>query len=194
MAPGAQVLKRFTVIRPKGTPPGDLQYANYASAVADALSRKGFVYDPTAVTGQTQLAVVVYASIGEPQQMSSTTTLPIIGQTGVSSSTTTGTFSPYGTYTETTSYAPQYGVVDVVPITNTWTECDRVLRIDAHDLLHFWGYTGADRKLTPAWSTTVRSRGSTCNLPEVFPYLVKLAEPGLAANLSPTRLSVEMAR
>lgn len=190
--PQAATARRFMMGWPKGVPEGDLQYASYANQVAAALRARGWTQDTQIQTDLTELVVLVRAQIGEPQQMSSTSTIPIVGQTGVADSTTTGTISPNGSFSSTTSYSPTYGIVDFVPVTNTWLECERLLRVDAYDLTWLWRHEERAKRPLPVWSATVRSRGNTCNLPTVFPYLVKLSAPAVATNFGPRDLQVEM--
>ncbi len=61
---------------------------------------------------------------------------PIWGQTGVSSSTTTGSvnmYGNYGSYSGTTFYTPTYGITGFTSGTTTSTQYNRAVHLDIFD-------------------------------------------------------------
>jgi hypothetical protein len=164
----------------KGIDPAtDLQYKEYEQILEQSLRIRGFTKSPS--LEKAGVIIFVAYGIGDPQQQIYTAILPVYGQTGVSSSTTTGTinlYKNYGTYNSTTTYNPSYGITGYVPITNSTTMYTRYLIIDAIDMTKY----RASQKIVPVWKTTVFSTGSTGDLRTVFPYLAKAASRYLGQN------------
>src|SRR5882724_7620426 len=105
--------KRSYVLLPgnKGTNVGDLQFQEYAKYVHRALAAQGLTHARRVAAAD----IVVFLSygIGDPQTHYYTYSLPVWGQAGYSSSTTSGTlntFGAYGTYSSTTTYTPTFGI------------------------------------------------------------------------------------
>ena len=89
---------------------GSLEHKAYEEAVRQELNAKGF---RETTVDQAQVAVFLAYGIDTGREVVSS--YPIIGQTGVSSSSTYGTiqsYGSYGTYSGTTTYTPTYGVVE----------------------------------------------------------------------------------
>ena len=88
---------------------GSLEHKAYEQTVKQELIEKGF---RETTLDQAEIVVFLFYGIDTGKQVVSS--YPIIGQTGVSSSSTYGTvqsYGSYGTYSGTTTYTPQYGVV-----------------------------------------------------------------------------------
>jgi hypothetical protein len=96
----------------------------------------------------------------------------------VSSSYTTGTISPYGTYSATTTYTPTYGVTGYTTHTGEYVTYFRFLIADAYDVAAF----NETNKLVPVWRTTVTSTGSSDDLRRVFPMMAAAAQPYLGTD------------
>jgi hypothetical protein len=158
---------------PDGTPyalmpmqgdPSDLEFQSYARRINNYLQ----MYGLRLVTPD-QARVIVYVGYGIDDGKHVTTNYPIIGQTGVSGSTTYGTLNSYGgmaTYSGTTTYTPAYGVVGVGSISNTVYR--RYLQFDVVDkdsLLR-----GQPNRL---YQARLVSEGTIGNLTQVMPSLIK---------------------
>jgi hypothetical protein len=108
---------------------GSLEHKAYEEAVRQELNAKGF---REMTVDQAQVAVFLAYGIDSGKEVISS--YPIIGQTGVSSSSTYGTvqsYGSYGTYSGTTTYTPNYGVVGTGVTSRT--EYTRVVRRDIID-------------------------------------------------------------
>ena len=105
--------KRTYVLLPgnKDTSSEDLRFNEFAAYVHQALGSQGF--NPAPGIEQADIAIVLAYGIGDPDKHQYTYAIPMWGRTGVSSSTTHGTFNTYGgfgTYSGTATYTPTYGI------------------------------------------------------------------------------------
>jgi len=83
---------------------GNLEYATYRNLVGKQLSKHGYHLVPLA---KADYAVALQYSVDSWRQV--VESMPVYGQTGVSSSTTSGTMTSlggFGTYSGTTTYTP----------------------------------------------------------------------------------------
>lgn len=163
----------------KGVDPNDLQFREYASYVERALSSAGYVR--TGDFKDANIAVFLAYGIGDPKDHQYSYSLPVWGQTGVSSSTTYGTISSYGsygTYHGTTTYTPTYGITGYTTHVGSYATFFRFLVLDAVDLEEY----RRSEKIVQVWKTTVTSRGSSGDLRRVFPVLVAAARPYIGTN------------
>ena len=122
----------------KDVHPNDLEFEEYARYVEYALGKQGYQKANSA----DDAGVVIYLTygIGNPEKNEYTITLPVYGQTGVSSSTTTGTINSYGnwgTYTGTTTYTPSYGVTGYQNVQGSYVTYFRYLSLSAVDLQEY---------------------------------------------------------
>ena len=109
----------------------DLQFREFAEYVHRALMDRGFTQ---AVSfEEASVAVFVSYGIGDPQTVQYSYSLPVWGQTGVTSSTS-GTIDVFGNYQSTTTETPTYGITGSTTATDTLTEYFRFIRLDALDL------------------------------------------------------------
>jgi hypothetical protein len=158
----------------EGITENSLEWREYTAYLHTALAERGFKRVPPDVVPD--MAILVWYGISEPQQEHYSYSVPIFGQTGVSSSTTYGTLSTFGTtstYSGTTTYTPTYGVVGATTHTGTHTIYTRGLDLVAMDLAHYLE-TGEPRAI---WQTTLMSTGSSGDLRRIFPFLVAAAKP-----------------
>ena len=163
----------------KNTSANDLQFKEYAAYINRALISRGFV--PAESIETAQLAIFVVYGIGDPKQHQYSYSLPVWGQTGVSSSTTYGTLSTYGnygTYSGTTTYNPTYGITGYTSHVGTYTTYFRFLVLDALDLSEY----KKSKKEVQLWKTTVTSTGSSGDPRRVFPVMVAASKPYTATN------------
>lgn len=160
----------------KDASPEDLQFREFASYVKRALAARGF--SEATSPKDVDIAIFLAYGIGDPQTHHYTYSLPMWGQTGVSSSYTTGTVSPYGTYSATTTSTPAYGVTGYTTLAGEDVTYFRFLIVDAYDVSASY----QTNKLVPVWRTTVTSTGSRDDLRRVSPVLVASAQPYLGTN------------
>ncbi len=149
----------------KGTKVDDLQFKEYAIYVTRALQTKGFVQAET--FQKANVSIFLGYGIGDPYEGGFS--IPTWGETGVSSSTTTGTVSSYGSsasYSGTTTYTPTYGVTGSQTI--SITRYRKFMFLDAFDL----DEDRRSKNRVNLWKTTVTNSGSSGDLRLVFPVLV----------------------
>jgi len=104
---------------------------------------------------------VIFFSYGIDTGKEVVLSYPIIGQTGVSSSSTYGTiqsYGRYGTYSGTTTYTPTYGVVGTGVASNT--QYARFLKVDILNRTAL-----SENKMAKIYEAKVISRGSSGQLP-----------------------------
>lgn len=163
----------------KDVPAGDLQFIEYAGYIEKVLTGNGFV--KAASIADADVVIFLSYGIGNPQTHQYSYSLPVWGQTGVSSSNTYGTLSTYGnmgTYSGTTTYTPTYGVKGYTSHVGSYTTFTRFLLMDAYDVATY----KKDQKLNEVWKTTVVSVGSGGDLRVVFPYMAAAMKPYVGTN------------
>ena len=159
----------------KGVSESDLQYIEFSRYIDEVLRGKGYL--KVADLKESEIAIFLNYGISEPQE--SISTVPIIGQTGVSSVYTTGTFSKHGRssrYTGTTTYTPIYGVTGYIPVSRT--TYTRYIVLTAYDAQ---GYLD-NKKEVQLWKTTIISSGASGDLRRVFPVLTAASSKYIATN------------
>jgi hypothetical protein len=127
------------------------------------------------------VAIVLSYGIGDPETTQYSYSLPVWGQTGVSSARTYGTATTYGNtsyYSGSTTYTPSYGVTGYTSHVGAQTTYFRHALITGYDLKAF----KETEKQVQLWRTTVTSTGSSGDLRRVFPVLIGAAIPYLATN------------
>ena len=152
-----------------------LEFNEYARLIHAGLEERGFINVND--IRKSDIAIFVDFGISDPSSYTTTTSIPQWGQTGVSSSYTSGTFNSYGGYgnfSGTTSYLPSYGVTGYMPITTRHTEYTRFLKLSAVNTSS-WKKDGSS--VEELWKTNVVSTGSSGSLREVMPYMVAAAYP-----------------
>jgi hypothetical protein len=157
----------------------DLQFREYADYVIKALNSQG--YRLAESFDEAGIAIFLAYGIGDPQDHQFTYSVPVMGQTGVSSATTYGTMSSYGgygTYSGYTTYTPSYGITGYIPYSGTRRTYFRFMMLDAYDLNSFRN----NEKTLQLWRTTTTSRGSSGDLRRVFPILVAASKPYIGTN------------
>jgi len=130
---------------------------------------------------EAHIAIFLMYGIGDPQKHQYTYSLPLWGQTGVSSSSTYGTVNTYGstaTYSGTTTYTPTYGVVGSTMHTGTRVTYFRYFILDALDLNEY----RRTKKEVQLWKTTVTSTGSSGDLRQVLPVMIGASKEYLGTN------------
>lgn len=136
------------------------------------------------------LAIFLSYGIGDPQTQQYTYSLPVWGQTGVSSAQTYGTATAYGnsaSYSGTTTYTPSYGITGYSTHTGSVTTFFRHAQITGYDFKEF----RQSNKQLQLWRTTITSTGTSGDLREVFPVLIGAAVPYIATNTG-KQISVQL--
>lgn len=162
----------------KDTNPNDLQYQEYAGYVNKVLQSKGLKQTNFA---NADMVVFLYYGISEPNNEQYTYSMPVYGQTGVSSSYTTGTINSFGnmaTYSGTTSYTPTYGIVGSNTYSGTRTSYTRHIILDAVDANKF----KQSQEIQSLWKTTIISTGSSGDLRTIFPILLGAGKEYIGTN------------
>lgn len=158
---------------------GDLQFQEYASYITRALLKRGFTQAES--IDSAEVAIFLAYGIGEPQEHQYSYSRPIFGQTGVSSSYTTGSATTYGgltNYSGITSYTPTYGITGIANHTDTYVTYYRYLILDAINADEF----RTSNKLNQEWKTTITSTGSSSDLRKIFPLMVAASVPYIGIN------------
>jgi hypothetical protein len=159
----------------KNVSQSDLQFKEFSRYIEKALNSRGYI--KVEDVNDAEIAILVLYGISAPQ--STISSVPIYGQTGISSSSTVGTISTFGstsTFSGSTYYTPKYGVVGSMPVTRT--KYTRYLVLDAYDLDEF----RESSKELEIWKTTVISSGRSGDLREIFPYLIVASTPYIGTN------------
>ncbi len=159
---------------------GSLEHKAYEQSVKQELNAKGFRESPLE-----QAAVVVFLSYGIDTGKEIVSSYPIIGQTGVSSSSTFGTLQTYGnvgTYSGTTTYTPTYGVVGTGVTSRT--EYTRFFRLDVLDKQAL-----AEGKIKKLYEGKVVSAGSSRQMVAVLPTMIKALFDDFPGKSGSTRTS-----
>ncbi|MBF0104952.1 MAG: DUF4136 domain-containing protein [Deltaproteobacteria bacterium] len=140
-----------------------LEWDAYKNQISAELSKYNFV--EASAKDASILVAFDYAVGGAISKIGS---MPIIGQTGVSSSSTTGTLTytgNTGTYQQNTSYNPTYGVVG--SRTFSYTNYPRLL------LLYMVDKNSARQKNGVKYEAKVYSEGSFGEIAAVMPAMIK---------------------
>ena len=141
-----------------------LEFQSYAKLVKSELGKRGMIEAPF---DKAKYAIFMFYGIDDGKQVVSS--YPIFGQTGTSSSYTTGTITSYGntaSYSGTTYKTPTYGVVGSG--TRTDTEFTRYLNIDIIDIAK-----SGDGKVQKVYEGKAVSSGSSGQLAPVMPAIVR---------------------
>ena len=161
--PENQALTKYAFI-PLKEQENSLEYETYQGLIRSELANHR--YEEVEVE---QADVIIEFSYGIDKGEEKLKSRPIFGQTGVSSSSTSGTLSTYGnvgTYSGTTTYTPTYGIIGTS--TYSRTEYKRGLWLYIVDKKT----VGAD-KLDVLYEGSVKSAGSSSQLAKVMPAMIK---------------------
>ncbi|MEI8594023.1 DUF4136 domain-containing protein [Photobacterium sp. Hal280] len=144
-----------------------LEYKTYQNLIKQQLSNYNF----TEATSNEIPDVVISFGYGIDNGREKLASVPIYGQTGVSSSTTYGTLNNYGqfgTYSGTTTYTPSYGVVGTS--TYSKTEYERgmwLFMVDAKSI------GSGTENLKILYEATIKSSGSSSQLSRIMPAMIQ---------------------
>lgn len=142
----------------------NLEYLTYQKLIRSEFKAHRFIESD--IEYADVIVLFGYAIDNGTQELSS---IPIIGQTGVSSSTTHGTITSYGNdgyYSGTTIYRPTYGVVGTQTTSRTKYGRDFMLKIIDKE-------AAAKNNLKILYEGRVKSSGSSSQLSLVVPAMIK---------------------
>ena len=143
---------------------GSLEYSKYQELIRSQLGVNNYqeVDIPDA-------NVIVTFSYGIDNGREEISSVPVYGQTGVSSSTTYGSVNTYGnqaTYSGTTTYTPTYGIVGSSTVSHT--------KYGRHLLLYISKNKNVETdKSERLYEGSVKSNGSSSQLSSVMPAMIK---------------------
>jgi hypothetical protein len=138
-----------------------------------------YVEDPSIAN----VVIFINYGISDPVSYEKLVTKPVWGQTGVASTTSTGTINvnPYSnniTYSQNTTSNPTYGITGYRSYTRTEMVYYRFLRLEAFDFDHYKLYN--EQKMI--WQTDVISAGWSDDLRKIFPVLVAASKDYFGGN------------
>ena len=142
-----------------------LEYKSYQNQIRLKLQEYKFVEVPM----EDKPEAIIAFNYGVDSGRESLSSVPIYGQTGVSSSTSYGTVNSqggFGTYSGTTTYTPTYGVVGSSTVSST--KYGRTLWLSIVELKSVG--TG---NLNVLYEARVNSAGSSSQLPKVMPSMIE---------------------
>lgn len=157
----------------------ELQYIEFSNYVRMALSERGFVEEDD--PNKADLAIYITYGIGDPATSNYTVAIPVFGQTGISSSHTTGSVSRFGnsaTYRQTTTNIPSYGLTGFHNVERSSTQFTRHVFLTAYDFSNF----RETDEFVVLWDTRIVSIGSSGDLRQVFPVMIAAAMDQIGTN------------
>jgi len=163
----------------KDTSPNDLQFQEFSGYINKALISQGFT--PTENIEEAELVIFLGYGIGEPEEHLYSYSIPMWGQTGISSASTYGTVNTYGnfgSYSSRTTYTPSYGITGYTSRTGSYITYFRYILLTAFDLNEY----RKSQKTVQVWKTTITSSGSSDDLRRVFPALVGASKEYIGTN------------
>jgi hypothetical protein len=156
-----------------------LQYEEIKKYIVTVMTERG--YKITNNQKKATLAIIVDYGISAPKQNEFSYNAPVFGQTGYSSSNTTGTMSGSGntaTINSSTQYMPQYGITGYKTVQGSYTTYTRYLKLVAYDFKRFL----ATKKEKQVWYSVGVSTGSSEDLRLVIPYIIVALKPYIGKN------------
>jgi hypothetical protein len=148
---------------------GDLQFQEFSRYVERVLSTHGM--QRTFDREKAQTVVTLSYGIGDPQVFTQQISVPVFGQTGISSLNTTGQVVG-NTFKSTTTVTPTYGITGYSQSTSSQTFFMRNMKLTA-----FKKEEVVRGSFNQLWMVSVASAGPTADLRLVFPYLATAAGP-----------------
>jgi hypothetical protein len=144
---------------------GGLEYRTYAQAVSDEFKKVGMIE-----VGPSEAAFAVFIRYGIDNGREVISSYPIIGQTGVASSSTYGTATHFGntsTLNATTVNTPTFGVV------GSGSRSDTVYRRYLDLEIVEMSSLNAGTRVVKVYEGKARSEGSLNQLPTIMPPMIQ---------------------
>lgn len=113
-----------------------LEYKTYKTKLETYLRAEGFRVVSVNSSSAPRLTALLNYGIDDGKLVTETYSVPVYGQTGVISSTTTGSvnlYGNYGSYSGTTYYTPTYGITGYTTGSTTSSVYTRVVHLDIFD-------------------------------------------------------------
>lgn len=173
--PGIETKGTFVLLPSnEGCTTDDLEFMEFSACVERALATQG--YQQATDIMSADLAIFLGYGIGDPETHTYTYDVPVRGKIGVASSTTTGNVNVYGntgTYSQTTTNVPQYGIIGYT------TRQGSVTNFSRHAALRAFDVSMSRESGTPkvVWETSILSVGSSGDLRQVFPVMIAASRP-----------------
>lgn len=178
--PNAHTSKEYALFPlDEHTSVNDLQFNEFAKYIEYILSENG--YTRKKLSEKYDVLILIGYGTGDPKTYTRSYSVPVWGQTGYSSSTTTGTINTYGSsssYTGTTTYTPEYGITGYVPKTYTETYYLRYLSLCALDTTEY----KKTKQLPQIWRLFASNFSTSNDIREVFPYFAIAIKDYLGKN------------
>lgn len=153
---------------------GSLQFEEISLQASRALSKSGINVNNE--NKQADVVVLLDYAVSEPKTKTEVVSRPIYGQTGVSSSYTSGSVSNiggFGSYSGHTAYIPTYGVVGYNNVPVTTTSYVTTIALTAYDYKKF----NKSKEAKELWKTQIASVGPSSDLRRLVPYMLKAGIP-----------------
>lgn len=156
----------------------DLQFKEYARYVNNALQEKGYQLSDF---GNANIGIMLSYGISEPHTKYSISSKPIYGQTGVSSSFTTGSINTFGNMASlnaNTTYTQNDGVIGTKIKTTSNTTYDSFITLHAIDLNKY----RITKEMEPIWKITMVSNNGSSDLRKIFPIILGAGKEYIGTN------------
>lgn len=149
----------------------DLQYIEFSEYIKKTLNAKGLI--EVSKLEDANLVVFFKYGISDPKTFQTSLSIPSWGQTGISSSNTTGNIksAPYSnniTYNQTTTSTPTYGITGSTNMPLLITHYLRYITLTVFDFNEY-KESGKEKIV---WKTVITSSGGNDDLRRVIPYLI----------------------
>lgn len=157
----------------------DLQFKEFSKYVENALNLKNI----KCTDNYKNASTVVFLSYGVDKPITETYTAfkPTFGQTGYSSSNTTGNIYTDGNnayYSGQTTYTPTYGITGSIPYQESVILYPRWIVLEAWDLNEY----RKNKTMALIWKTSISSIGISSDLRYIFPIMLAAATPYISEN------------
>lgn len=161
--------KNYYLVSLKTVNPDSLEFQKFSRYLDVILSRSGYkrVYKQS----DANVYIILGYGIGKPIKEIYSYSSPVYGQTGIQSSTTSGTVIGNNYYGRT-DYTPSYGITGYQTNIGTTISYNRYLVLTALD----------KKSKKELWTSIVTSRGESKDLHLVYPVLIAAVEPYIGRN------------
>lgn len=171
-SPEFRTFHTYAIAPAHGMSPG-IEFDQYAAQVQRIMDARGYTRIPDMANADA--GVFLSVKVGSPQTHTSTSVVPMWGQTGYSSAYTSA--SAYGnSYQANTTYTPRYGITGYVPYSSSITTYPIGFMIEA--VMR----TNDERKVETIWKLTAATTSSSPDVRSVFPSMLMNAARFIGAD------------
>jgi hypothetical protein len=163
----------------KGVTEDDLQFQEFSAYTHRALQWQGFVRAES--FADAEVAIFLYYDVSDPHEYHYSYSVPIFGQTGVSSAQTYGNLYSYGnwgTCSGYTTYTPTYGIVGSTQHSGSYVLFTSFISFTGYDV----GAFRETNKEVQLWKTDIFRTESSGDLRMVFPVMMAGAASYIGRN------------